>query len=699
MVLGVCRRAIRDPNDVDDAFQATFMILVKKAGAIRDRDVLANWLYGVARRVAVRSSASARRRRSRERTMAEDFSMNDPRIARSEHEELRSLVDAELERLPERFRAPLVLCDVEGQTHEQAAVQIGCPVGTIKSRLARGRERLRARLLRRGVAPPLAVLASFFAAERALAVPPILIELTISAATKVAAGSALVATALAPGAAALTKGVIAQMMFKKLGLGAAAVSVALLAGGVTAFLVNMPMTAAQRKNGAAGSNPDAAAASASQRQDQGSKKNAAPDQAWSTPPVKNVDRFRLPNGMKIMLRPIKGTDRIALVVVYNIGSDHDPAGRSGIGHLVEHVYVTAAAGGTKARSVAEFAARYPEGANGQTGDRYTVFSSVFPAKDLERELTDAAARMADLRITTADLEREVPRLLEELDNMFVGFPPLAAQNQARELVRPTPRGGSHGGRPDQIRAMTAADVHSYWKRYYKPGNAIVALAGDLDAATCRKAIELHFAKIGRGEQLPAPGEPDQPAPGRPNRKDVASPNAGQTGPVACIAYKAPSPGRTHYAPFLVAVARLWASGEKLGGDQFGAMPVFFTPLDDGAFVALSSPLKAGESPAQAFTRLQILVRETISPAPSGEEVALARQQFSFLLGTGDLPDNLLAQNPYGVCFSLARREQLSLDPSKLDRALGEVTERDFRLMAKEIFDSARQVQTVVSAQK
>ncbi len=162
MVLGVCRRILDDPHDVADAFQTTFLILVKKARSIRDRDVLATWLYGVARRVAVRAKVNARRRGNRERTGAEvlDVEPQQRRADRLESTELRSLIDDELERLPSRYRQPVILCDLEGQTHEQAAAQIGCPVGTVKSRLSRGREQLRSRLVRRGVAPSAALLAS-----------------------------------------------------------------------------------------------------------------------------------------------------------------------------------------------------------------------------------------------------------------------------------------------------------------------------------------------------------------------------------------------------------------------------------------------------------------------------------------------------------------------------------------------------------
>ena len=111
----------------------------------------------------------------------------------------RSAIDDELERLPARYRAPVILCDLEGQTHEQAAAQLGCPVGTVKSRLSRGREQLRSRLVRRGVAPSAGLLAATLAAESAHAVPVELMNLTLGAATKLAAGKAVAAGASSAG--------------------------------------------------------------------------------------------------------------------------------------------------------------------------------------------------------------------------------------------------------------------------------------------------------------------------------------------------------------------------------------------------------------------------------------------------------------------------------------------------------------------
>ena len=156
MVLGVCRRVLSDPHDVEDAFQATFLVLVRKAHSLRRRDLLGNWLYGVAHRVAVRARANAARRRTRERSGAEAAAGKPPRDG--DWRDLRPVLDEEIARLPEKYRAPVVLCFLEGQTHEEAARQLRWPLGTVKSRLARARARLQGRLTRRGLAPSAGLL-------------------------------------------------------------------------------------------------------------------------------------------------------------------------------------------------------------------------------------------------------------------------------------------------------------------------------------------------------------------------------------------------------------------------------------------------------------------------------------------------------------------------------------------------------------
>ena len=678
MVLGVCRRVLDDPHDVADAFQTTFLILIKKAPSIRDRDVLGTWLYGVARRVAVRAKVGDRLRHSRQGSKVEGLDVEQARTDRLEEIELRSLIDTELEQLPSRYRQPLVLCDLEGQTHEQAALQIGCPVGTVKSRLSRGREQLRSRLVRRGVAPSAALVASLLAAESAHAVPLELITLTIGSASRLAAGQAITAGTFSAGVATLLKGVLRSMFLAKMKFTTAALMV------VTITIASAYAFVAQQ-TGAPGPNPAQAQAS-------------TPGKTTTAPTDRGVERFQLENGLKVILRPIQGAKQTALTVVYSVGSDHDPEGRSGLTHTVEHLYLTAAAGSTKARTIGDFARRYPNGANGQTGDRYTVFAAMFPKGDLEEELRDAAARMSDLRITPAALDSERPRLLEEIGNMFGDFPTLAALNHARELARPMPNGGRHGGLPEQIRGITVNEVQSFWKRYYKPRNAIVSVAGDLDPASVRKMITAQFAAIPAGEVAPTPNGTGKSGFGTVRELTVTSPLPDQES-TACVAYLAPQPGSDLYPAFLVLVSRLWAGADKLGEGGVTGSPVFFTPIDDGSVVAISANLKPGESGAKAIGRIEAFVAEAIAPNLRASEIVATRDQLGIFLGLAEVPDALLAQNPYAMAFSLARREQLGLDSAGLNRALDALTEAELRHAAAEVFAPARHAGAVISLKK
>jgi RNA polymerase sigma factor (sigma-70 family) len=150
LVWRTCRAVLRDEHEAADAFQATFLVLVRKAGTLWVRDSIAPWLHRVALRAANQARREARRRKETERRAAE------LRMAWTEGEMTNDRLDAihrEIDRLPERHRVVVVLCDLEGRSYEEAARHLRCPVGTVKSRLSRARERLREGLARRGVVP------------------------------------------------------------------------------------------------------------------------------------------------------------------------------------------------------------------------------------------------------------------------------------------------------------------------------------------------------------------------------------------------------------------------------------------------------------------------------------------------------------------------------------------------------------------
>ena len=191
-VLGVCRRWLRDPNDVDDAFQATFLVLARKAGGLRDKAALGPWLHGVACRVAARARSDGDRRRRRE--MPDERAVARAAAPAPGRPDLRRALDEEILRLPDRLRLPVILCLIEGRTYAEAAEQLRWPAATVRGRLAAARARLRDRLVRRGEASASALTAL---AAGPAAVPPGLVARAAQLATRVAARGAVASSAAA----------------------------------------------------------------------------------------------------------------------------------------------------------------------------------------------------------------------------------------------------------------------------------------------------------------------------------------------------------------------------------------------------------------------------------------------------------------------------------------------------------------------
>jgi RNA polymerase sigma factor (sigma-70 family) len=235
MVLGVCRRLLRRAEDAEDASQAVFLVLARKAGSVRKREALGSWLHGVACRVARKARAAALRRGQREAPGVETAAA-DPAGDITWREAL-TILDEELNRLPAGQRGPLVLFYLEGKTQEEAARELGLSLGALRGRLERGRERLRARLLRRGVGLPAALLgAALTAAGASAAAAPPFVTATSRAAALVAAGRAARGVATAK-AVTLMEGVTAAMRMTRLGKGVLilAAFLGLAAGAATLY--------------------------------------------------------------------------------------------------------------------------------------------------------------------------------------------------------------------------------------------------------------------------------------------------------------------------------------------------------------------------------------------------------------------------------------------------------------------------------
>jgi RNA polymerase sigma factor (sigma-70 family) len=236
MVLGVCRSMLRQEQDAEDAFQATFLVLARKADTIRKPESVGSWLHGVAYGLARNLQASARRRRRHERrasAMPADDALLDLTVR-----ELQCVVSEELERLPERYRSVLVLCGLEGKTPAEAARLLGCSPGAVRARLNRSREVLRKRLTRRGLALP-AVLPTGILPGGAPPVATPLVQATVRAALRYAAGGS--AGLVSTQAANLAEGALKSLLSTRLlAAGLLLLGVSVLAAGAGALVGQVP---------------------------------------------------------------------------------------------------------------------------------------------------------------------------------------------------------------------------------------------------------------------------------------------------------------------------------------------------------------------------------------------------------------------------------------------------------------------------
>jgi RNA polymerase sigma factor (sigma-70 family) len=214
MVWGVCRRVLGNYHDAEDAFQATFLVLVRKAASIVPREMVANWLYGVAHQTARKARATTARRGARERqvTQMPEPAATDPEL----WDDVQPLLDQELSGLPDIYRVAIVLCNLEGKTRKEAARQLGVPEGTLAARLARGRVMLAKGLARHGLAVSGGTLAVVLAQNAAsVGVPTSLVSSTIKAASLFAAGHAAASGVVSAKVAGLAEGVLKTMLLTK----------------------------------------------------------------------------------------------------------------------------------------------------------------------------------------------------------------------------------------------------------------------------------------------------------------------------------------------------------------------------------------------------------------------------------------------------------------------------------------------------
>lgn len=410
----------------------------------------------------------------------------------------------------------------------------------------------------------------------------------------------------------------------------------------------------------------------------------------------SVTEYELSNGLKVIIFPVKKAELISLVTLYSIGETSDPQGKSGMSHLIEHLYVTAAAGEFPTRTIDRIITDYPKGWNGQTGMDYTVIATVFPKKRLDEEIRMAAARMQNLDIQKTDLDRETPRIEKELANMYGGIPMLASQNlSAGMLLSPMPK-GRKGGVIEQIRSINADDLRACVSAFYKPANALIVISGPVEPGKTKKRIEELFSKMDGGKAIEAKTVSPSPVHETLQIKEI-TPSFPQAEAHVALSYRAPSPSDHLFPAYLVLVHRLQVNSEKLKPSP-NTFLVFYAPFDRPEAITLNLPAVNREIPEAVLARLRSYVAEMRAVKLDREELKNARQYFNFTFCRESYPTVVLARDPYGVAFTIGRKKQLGINGDTLMRQIDAVTQEELTA-AGEYFAPEKSAAAIVKIKK
>jgi len=365
--------------------------------------------------------------------------------------------------------------------------------------------------------------------------------------------------------------------------------------------------------------------------------------------------FKLDNGLRVELAPSADADQVALVLLYDVGADHDPAGRSGMAHLVERLFATMGREGKPDRTVQT-----------RTGADYTYYGLSVPPERLNDEIDDTVLRMSTLAPTDADLTRERQRVLDQIATMQEKDPLMAATNKASESLRPSAGGGLRGGVAAEIQAMTFAEVDAFRRTYYGAATARLVIAGRFDLAEVSKRVRAAFSTVPAGK-VP---QPRPPAGARVTGTLVM----GDLPSAVALAVPVPDPKDPVYPAFVVLATRL---ATNVVGHPWKAN---FAPLARPDTLLVTSTIPK-DQPAEAFAEKLRGDVMGIVKAPLGpDEPALALTKFGGVLGLRP------AATPLETAFALGRRTQLGFEPKSLQHAIETVTQEQMATAAK-LFDA------------
>ncbi len=370
MVLGVCRSVLQNSSDTDDAFQATFLVLAKKAGSVRVVDSLAPWLFVVARRVATRARSVAQKRRFHEAT-ASNFREQKTEGANLETLDFQPILFEELDRLPEKYRSPIILCHLDGLSHDEAARRLRWPIGTLSCRLSRARNLLKSRLARRGLSASVAYVFENLLQSKANAVPLSLARTTLQSALKFVSGSPIPSSIHH-----LVRGVLTTMLITRLTLVLGAVSALGLLTAVAGLVFAQVKSGAPvpKKKGAELARviaPQPKSPEPAPGERPAVLKNGTPTLARPTLPIVYNDAI-------ISVTPKDGRSINAMIVKDGVWQDYRPRENVRLTPLLSNDVLAPGISGTEVREVAALSTSPDAAAAGNSKGKWVRQSLVQP---------------------------------------------------------------------------------------------------------------------------------------------------------------------------------------------------------------------------------------------------------------------------------------------------------------------------------
>lgn len=411
-------------------------------------------------------------------------------------------------------------------------------------------------------------------------------------------------------------------------------------------------------------------------------------------PSSRLESFTLENGLVVLVRKVTSAKDATVAVVYRVGNQHDPEGRSGMAGLIAQLYHAAATEVTPSRPPDSLLPRIPQGSHHAVGwtalaaDDHTLLARTLPSQEVAQEVQDAADRMAGLKVGEEDLARAREGLRRRIENVEEGRLPIeTARWRARERIVPLPHGGRRPGRSSEVLDVGLDEVRARLARLYVPANAIVSVVGDVDVGALRQQAKKRLGSIPRGEPISKADAPAGAAvaPSEQQGPELIECAAASKQAGAALAIRAPDPAPTQaYASHLVLTARLfdaWHAASAQGGvGAAEAIAVTVDLLGDAECLCLTWRAPADTDPTAADARLRGTLSAALAKPVATADLVRVRTLYNMHFGAPPI-EGSWGDDPLVVAHADARRTQLGLDGDAVLRLLSSVTLKDLKEVA------------------